>query len=71
MGDEADLQLLTMVDLYIYRYIIGTHDSRLRAKFFKESVNLPLLKSLKRFTYHAYEVAQEVLKSLHRERAEK
>ncbi len=50
IGDKADLQLLTMEDLYVYRYIVGAHDYLLYKKFSK--LNLPLLKSSKRFTMH-------------------
>ncbi len=54
--DEVDLQFLTM---YVYRYIVGAHDNQLREKFLKaESATFDELKKI----YHAYEVAQGVLK---------
>lgn len=60
-GEEADLQHLTMDDIYVFRYICGTTDSTLKERFLKiEDPNLDKLKK----EAHTYEVAAQALKAM-------
>ncbi|PCJ22640.1 MAG: hypothetical protein COA94_08935, partial [Rickettsiales bacterium] len=61
MGDEAELDNMTINQMYIMRYIVGTNDIKLREKFLAEID--PSLEDLQRIA-GAYEVAAVSMKAV-------
>jgi hypothetical protein len=60
-GDEADLQTLTVDDIYVFRYVCGSCNNELQKKFLR--LLNPTLNDLQR-EVRAYEVAANVIKEL-------
>jgi hypothetical protein len=60
-GDEADLAALNVEQLYIFRYITGITDAKLRERFLK--LESPTLEDLKREA-RAYEVGAQALRAM-------
>ena len=61
LGEEADLDDLSVDDLYVFRLICECSDSDLRDKYLK--IESPSLNDLMRIT-RAHEVARAALKAL-------
>jgi hypothetical protein len=60
-GEEADLHKLTIDELYVFRYICGTDDNKLKERFLKHED--PTLEVLNRIA-RAYEVTKSTLKAM-------
>ena len=66
LGDRADLDGLTLDQIYVFRYIGGTEDKRLREKFLRETD--PTFESL-RAVARAHEIANRGNASLDKKEA--
>jgi hypothetical protein len=61
IGEEADLHKLEVDDLYVFRYICGTSDNKLKEKFLKQED--PTLDDLNRIA-RAYEISSSALQAM-------